>query len=61
MKKVIKPKRQHCSKEHKVIFATELDVKIELANHQYFGTESRSYPCPFGNHFHITTQERRNA
>jgi hypothetical protein len=56
-----KPRRHYCDKAQKVIFPTELDVKIELSNHVLYGTESRAYKCPWGKHFHITTQEKRDA
>ena len=54
-----KPKRVYCHRAQKVIFYTELDVKIELCNHQLYGTESRPYKCKWGKHYHITTQEKR--
>ena len=56
-----KPRRVYCNRANKVIFPSELDVKIELANHVLYGTESRAYKCPWGRHFHITTEVKRNA
>ena len=54
-----KPRRVYCKRTSKVIFPTELDVKIELANHVLYGTESRPYKCQWGRHYHITTQAQR--
>lgn len=55
-----KPRRQYCGRQHKVIFPTELDIKIELAGHAKFDTEEqRWYKCPFGNHFHLTSQDQK--
>ena len=54
-----KPRRQICRRANKVIFPTELDVRIELAKHAFYDTESRAYPCLWGKHFHITTEEQR--
>lgn len=52
--------RHYCKRAEKVIFPTELDVNIELAHHQFRGTESRAYKCEWGKHYHITTQEKRS-
>jgi len=54
-----KPRRQYCKYYGgKVIFPTELDVKIELANHKFYDTDSRAYKCGWRNHYHITTEEK---
>lgn len=58
---VAKPRRQYCKRAQKVIFPTELDVKIELADHMRYGTESRPYKCLWGKHYHITTEVKRDA
>lgn len=58
-----KPRRKYCKfpkGELKVIFPTELDAKIEIANHTRFDTQSRYYKCKFGNHYHISTQEQKS-
>lgn len=56
-KRKIKPRREYCKYYGgKVIFPTELDVRIELSNHQLYGTESRAYKCKWHNHYHISTE-----
>lgn len=49
-----------CNRAGKVIFRTELDAKIALARRVWNDKgERRIYPC--GDHFHLTSQEKRNA
>lgn len=45
----------------KVIFHTELDAKIALAGRLAKDKgEVRYYKCDIGNHWHLTSQERRS-
>lgn len=55
-----KKRVSYCSRARKVIFHTELDAKIALAQrlHQEKG-EKRYYPCNFGSHFHLTSQAEK--
>lgn len=53
-----------CAKARKVGFHTELDAKIALAQRIAKDKgEQRHYPCYAGGkkHFHLTSQEQRNA
>lgn len=46
----------------KVIFKTELDAKMALAwRIRRDKGEKRYYRCELGNHFHLTSQDRRKA
>jgi len=57
-----KPRRKYCKYYGgKVIFPTLLDVKIELADHMRYGTESRPYKCGWRNHYHITTEVKASG
>jgi len=49
-----------CNRSGKVVFKTELDAMIALAQRQKQDKgEKRYYEC--GNHFHLTSQEKRRS
>lgn len=50
-----------CNRAHKVIFHTDLDAKIALAERIAKDKgERRFYRCKFANHYHLTSQEARH-
>ncbi len=50
-----------CPRARKVIFPNELEAKIALAQRQRQDKgEKRYYPCNFGKHYHLTSQEARH-
>jgi hypothetical protein len=50
--------KRHCNRSGKVIFRTELDAKIALAERVWKDKgERRYYPCQ--EHFHLTSQEKK--
>ena len=52
--------RKRC-RSQKVIFKTELDAKIALASRVWKDKgEVRHYKCEIGNHWHLTSQEKRS-
>lgn len=57
-----KRSRKFCGRDHKVIFRDEIDAKLELAKHRFYDTkQQRAYKCPFGNHWHLTTQVKKGG
>lgn len=54
-------KRVHfCNRARKVVFHTELDAKIALAERlRKDKGEIRYYQCPHSNHFHLTSEKQR--
>lgn len=54
-------KSRRCWRGNKVIFATELDAKLALAQRVWRDKgEVDFYPCPNG-HYHLTSQPRRRG
>lgn len=56
--------RKFCGHRRKVIFVTELDAKMALARRVWKDKgEKRYYECRFGGklHWHLTSEEKRNA
>ena len=51
-----------CNRARKVVFHTELDAKIALAQRvRQDKGERRYYKCRFFNHYHLTSQEGRHV
>ena len=54
----------YCRRARKVAFTSELDAKMALADrssvHRDKG-ERRHYKCKFGPHYHLTSEEQRDA
>lgn len=54
----------YCAKARKMGFLSELDAKMALSRRIWADKgERREYPCYAGGkkHFHLTSQEKRNA
>lgn len=64
------PKRNHsphrgfCKKANKLILADRIAAElaledIQLNSRRTIHDECRSYPCNFGDHYHLTSEEQR--
>jgi hypothetical protein len=51
-----------CRRTGKVIFREEIEAKIALSRRVWKDKgERRYYPCKFGKHYHLTSEEQKVA